>query len=1109
MNPHTYKFWGGAAAPQNITYSYGGYHFYTDYSGNTLFVQTKNAFNQDTYESTSDVKLFSSDDLNTFYEVATSNTGVIGSFLLNAEGISAKSAGIQAYTYGADAANMFTVAKTFNGVTLNGNAYLQLSMPRTTDAMSDLNWSGPGQTYMLTQEIANCITYYENLDPTNSTVLTLMNLVSDDQFTITGINMNTNNQMYVSFEGVGTKSASYVAAGKFYGATVDRVHPISGIQQGQFSYLSEIPYTGQVWPCYSSSRATAQYRAAEYIHVPQTQLHSPLSQLEWTNYNYRAGYGLWATPRYVHTLDDDGTYGYGQQWAIAPSGQMKEMSLQSGAGYLGGGYYMWDINEVSDTPAPPRFMGGTGKNACIIHVDGLVKYTTDRGTNWTTVSDDFSNRSLYDTLFEVLEEIKATQGTNWTFSWQGNCRTTPSGKILFTPSPNHLVYSEDGGQNWAWLYLNSAIYGMAHAHEKADGSIYVSSSGNWTFHKVHDGTNWLGSPTVGIQPISQGYGSNVWNTGIFWYDEVATTWYFLGNNGQGYAISGAEPVFTSAPTYNFVTNHGFPSVTANFDTNSSGRVIHYMGDNTYAWTNIHNNTVQWLDITNMTSVLYDVTGSDLQNDAIGDKWSALIPTGTYADPGLIGEFFIEKRYNSSTSSWVDNTAARDQFAGGYGSFTFVEPTFTFDYTHYNHAPILIPQANITNNGSGYSSSPTITLSAPDQPGGVQATVGSYNVSNGAIYNIYLDERGSGYFNPITVTVTDSTGTGFACTPITPRNTVATVIVDDPNRVLRPVQGYGTTVELMHSSDFPGTNSLNRTTFAAAELNPLVFAGYNSYGATFAAIDNKLATIYALSTNSGAYTQPNTGINNYIFNTAKAHNHYMSKYELSTIGFSHITKHNIWDKFTNLPNSYPRLPVITSSTYNSSDPATTFVEDTQGTGYIIVDTLTTVNASNTYDSGKTYLVGYVEINGDGANTVTFDYFLHLATYDSVADQFTLRDQLQTYQHTLDTSAGFTQQEVPRWYAYVNSADGNNTYMYYISKSVNWASEFINYFYTTDAGASFTQATDLATDFAGGAPQWNSTLNVWVSWNNTTAEISTSPNINGPWTVVATDLAGFLP
>jgi hypothetical protein len=78
--------------------------------------------------------------------------------------------------------------------------------------------------------------------------------------------------------------------------------------------------------------------------------------------------------------------------------------------------------------------------------------------------------------------------------------------------------------------------------------------------------------------------------------------------------------------------------------------------------------------------------------------------------------------------------------------------------------------NVTNGGSGYSLTPTLTITPPDfpsgqlpSPGGAQATA-TCVVSGGKIVSIFSAFGGYGYFQPI-MTITDSTGTGATATPI--------------------------------------------------------------------------------------------------------------------------------------------------------------------------------------------------------------------------------------------------------------------------------------------------------------------------------------------------------
>ena len=83
-------------------------------------------------------------------------------------------------------------------------------------------------------------------------------------------------------------------------------------------------------------------------------------------------------------------------------------------------------------------------------------------------------------------------------------------------------------------------------------------------------------------------------------------------------------------------------------------------------------------------------------------------------------------------------------------------------THASTAPIIsgaIATIPVTNGGTGYTSSPTFTVSAPDVPGGNTAVVVA-TFASGVITSITVSSGGTGYINPPTVTFTGGGGTGL-------------------------------------------------------------------------------------------------------------------------------------------------------------------------------------------------------------------------------------------------------------------------------------------------------------------------------------------------------------
>jgi len=65
---------------------------------------------------------------------------------------------------------------------------------------------------------------------------------------------------------------------------------------------------------------------------------------------------------------------------------------------------------------------------------------------------------------------------------------------------------------------------------------------------------------------------------------------------------------------------------------------------------------------------------------------------------------------------------------------------------------------ITNGGSGYTSAPSVTISGPDQPGGVQANA-TATITGNAVTAVTINNAGTGYTNAANLTVTFSGGGG--------------------------------------------------------------------------------------------------------------------------------------------------------------------------------------------------------------------------------------------------------------------------------------------------------------------------------------------------------------
>jgi hypothetical protein len=112
------------------------------------------------------------------------------------------------------------------------------------------------------------------------------------------------------------------------------------------------------------------------------------------------------------------------------------------------------------------------------------------------------------------------------------------------------------------------------------------------------------------------------------------------------------------------------------------------------------------------------------------------------------------------TAWVANTAVTigQQIFSSNRLYT-VTASGT---THASTAPTItgaVASIPVTNGGTGYTSSPTFTVSAPDVTGGSNAVV-TAAFSAGTITSITISSGGTGYINPPTVTFTGGGGTGL-------------------------------------------------------------------------------------------------------------------------------------------------------------------------------------------------------------------------------------------------------------------------------------------------------------------------------------------------------------
>lgn len=230
-----------------------------------------------------------------------------------------------------------------------------------------------------------------------------------------------------------------------------------------------------------------------------------------------------------------------------------------------------------------------------------------------------------------------------------------------------------------------------------------------------------------------------------------------------------------------------------FDTTQSPKIQFVVPKNLptrKSLSNFVNGTVQANTIVNLDNTLsssnilsdaYNITTTDLlpTSTTINYTYNATVSsTGAYAGETSTapGRFGSPKLTNVLLN---DNKGERVLVANSNNSFIVyasmssadsnVSPMLSDDgLTVYNvkyninNLPFSNSQITLVSGGAGYNvNTTTVSVSAPDQTGGVQATA-SANIANGVIQSVYVTYGGSGYLSTPTVTITDantSPGTG--------------------------------------------------------------------------------------------------------------------------------------------------------------------------------------------------------------------------------------------------------------------------------------------------------------------------------------------------------------
>jgi hypothetical protein len=168
---------------------------------------------------------------------------------------------------------------------------------------------------------------------------------------------------------------------------------------------------------------------------------------------------------------------------------------------------------------------------------------------------------------------------------------------------------------------------------------------------------------------------------------------------------------------------------------------------------------------NVYKCLYNNNDSPSSQRPIGTSTDSMV-----MDDGYIWKYMytiplsVRNKFLTATTMPVV-TALSNQFysKGSIVAYNIENPGAKYPITSYK-----IIGFKIIDGGSGYSVAPTVTLSNPNQSGGVSATILSVTISGGQVTGVAMSTQGSGYSYPPIVTVVGSATRSAVLEPIVER-----------------------------------------------------------------------------------------------------------------------------------------------------------------------------------------------------------------------------------------------------------------------------------------------------------------------------------------------------
>jgi hypothetical protein len=320
------------------------------------------------------------------------------------------------------------------------------------------------------------------------------------------------------------------------------------------------------------------------------------------------------------------------------------------------------------------------------------------------------------------------------------------------------VYIQPGVLYAFILKSNSNQYTLWTA---SNGDTALSSSVSNVPPKNPDGS----TNTNFVQPSSITKISGAPYTGGLFTSQNSQTWSVDQNQSLMFVVDRCVFSTSTTPSVQYVVPNKLPQ-----------RTLIDQSINYYLNANNLTNSTETISTTDVVTDAFNITTTDFipTNSSINYSYNATLISGdaaglTYVNPGKFGTPTSDDIY------LADGKGQRVLMANSNTSFSLYSQLSTTDdavspmisdaglsvYSikwNINNAELSNSVITLTSGGTGYNANTTsVTISPPTGSGGTQAYAAA-NVANGVIQSVYLTSNGSGYITTPTVTITDANTT---------------------------------------------------------------------------------------------------------------------------------------------------------------------------------------------------------------------------------------------------------------------------------------------------------------------------------------------------------------